>query len=135
MPAAFYDLGRQGFAEAAISWTADTIQTVFIHVPLYTVNLVTHQFLSDVPVGARVGTPQTLASKTASAGVLDADDVLFTALTGPMVGALIIFKWTGADATSRLIIYNDLGIGFGFTPSNLTVPVQWSNTATRIAKL
>lgn len=57
--------------------------------------------------GAVVGTPQTLANKANVNGALDADDALFTAVTGATVEALALYKDTGTPSTSRMIALLD----------------------------
>ncbi|HKX31497.1 MAG TPA: hypothetical protein VJ302_27670 [Blastocatellia bacterium] len=53
--------------------------------------------------GCLVGTAQTLANKTATNGVADADDPTFSSVTGATVEAIAIYKDTGTPATSRMI--------------------------------
>lgn len=48
MPNAVYGLGRQGFAEADISWPADAIRIALVNTALYAVSINTDEFLSDV---------------------------------------------------------------------------------------
>lgn len=51
---------------------------------------------------AVVGTPQTLTSPTVVAGVADAADVTYSAVTGATVEAILIYKDTGTASTSRV---------------------------------
>jgi hypothetical protein len=53
--------------------------------------------------GALVGAKQTLGSPTVTAGVADAADVTFTAVSGASVEATIIFRDTGTASTSRVV--------------------------------
>ncbi len=53
--------------------------------------------------GALVGAKQTLASPTVTAGVADAADVTFTAVSGASVEATVIFRDTGTASTSRVV--------------------------------
>lgn len=99
MANALYDTGRNAFLTGDVDWVADTIKVVLVDAADYTVNLGTHDFLDDVAAGARVATA-TLANKSASAGVADADDVTFTAVSGDISEALVIYKDTGNEATS-----------------------------------
>lgn len=82
-----------------------------------------------------VGTPQTLASKTSTAGVADAADITFTAVSGATVEALIIYKDTGVSSTSNLIAYIDSATGLPATPNGGDITVTWDNSANRIFKL
>ncbi len=133
MASGLYDKGREGFLDGSIDWDTDTIKVVMVDSADYTVALATHDFIDDVPVIARVGTAQTLATKTVTAGVADAADVTFTAVTGDSVEALVVYKDTGSEATSRLICYID---GFtAVTPNGGNINVAWDNGANKIFKL
>jgi hypothetical protein len=58
--------------------------------------------------GALVGTEVTLAGKTATAGVLDANDVTFpTPPAGAAVQAVMIREDTGTASTSRMVLFID----------------------------
>lgn len=131
-----YDKGRQGFLDGDIDWSADTIQAILVDTALYTVNLNTHDFLNDVPVGARVGSPITLSSKTSTDGVADAADISFTGLSSaPSIEALVIYKSTGTESTSALIAYIDTATGLPVSSGATQVDVQWDNGANKIFKL
>jgi len=56
---------------------------------------------------AVVGTPQTLASKTNVSGVLDASDSTFTAVSGSVVNAIIMYRDSGVESTSRVLALMD----------------------------
>lgn len=136
MANALYDKGREAFGNAGINWGADTIKCILVDTGVYTPNLATDQFLSTIVAGARVGTAQTLANKTNVAGVVDADDINFTGLTGaPSIEALVIFKDTGVEATSTLIAFIDTATGLPTAAGLSSAAVQWSNGANRIFKL
>lgn len=97
-------------------------------------NLTLVDFLDDVSAG-RVNSDQTLASKTVLSGVADAADITYTAVTGATVEAIIIYKSTGVESTSRVIAVIDVGTGLPVTPNGGDITVQWDNTANRIFKL
>lgn len=132
MASGLYDKGREGFLDGSIDWDTDTIKCCFIDTADYVVNLATHDFLDDVAAGARIGTPQTLAGKTVTAGVADATDPVFTSVTGDSAEAFIIWKDTGVEATSRLIGYID---GFTVTPNGGNITAVFDNGANKIFKL
>jgi hypothetical protein len=135
MANALYDKARQKFLEGSILYLTDTIKVLLVDIGLYTVNLATHEFLSDIPAGARVGTAQTLAGKTSAAGVADANDVTFNTVTGSSVEALVLYKDTGVEATSPLIAYLDTATGLPITPNGGNINVVWDNGANKIFKL
>ena len=113
----------------------DTIKAILVDLADYTYNAA-HEFLSDVPAAARVATSAALANKTVSARVFDADNAAFTAVAGDQVEAIILYKDTGVEATSRLVLFLDTGItGMPYTPSGADVTVAWDNGANKIARL
>lgn len=57
--------------------------------------------------GAVVGTAVTLASPTVTSGVADAADSTFTAVSGNSAEGILIYKDTGAAATSRCAAWID----------------------------
>ncbi|WP_409430534.1 hypothetical protein ACJEIK_26220 [Mycobacterium sp. SMC-16] len=135
MANALYDKGREAFLTGGINWLADSIKAVLVDTGAYTVNLATHQFLSDIAAGARVATSANLSAKTVAAGVADAADSLFTAVSGPSVEAVVLYKDTGTAGTSALIAYIDTASGLPVTPNGGDITVTWDNGANKIFKL
>jgi hypothetical protein len=135
MANALYDKGREGFLTGQIHWDTDVVKAVLIDAADYTVNLATHQFLSDIPTAARVATSDGFTSKTAAAGVADAADFTFAAVSGDPVEALVIYQDTGSESTSRLIAYIDTATGLPVTPNGGDINVAWDDGANKIFKL
>ncbi len=136
MANALYGKGREAFGNAGINWGSDTIKAILVDTSAYTVDIDVHDNLDDIPVGARVGTAQTLASKTNTLGVFDAADISFTGLSSaPSIEALVIFKDTGVESTSTLIAYIDTATGLPTTAGLSSVSVAWSNGSNKIFKL
>ncbi|HXG46041.1 MAG TPA: hypothetical protein VNO52_00320 [Methylomirabilota bacterium] len=135
MANALYDKGREGFLDGSIDWDTHTIKAVLLDGADYTPNLATHDNLDDVPAAARVGTPQTLANKTVTNGVADADDITFPNVTGDPCEYILLYKDTGVEATSRLIALFDTATGLPVTPNGGNITVSWDNGANKIFKL
>jgi len=123
---ALFDKARESFLRGEIIWQTDTIKVVLVDAGQYTPNLATHQYLSDVPSGARTATSAALTSKTTAAGVADAADPVFTAATGVQSEYLVIYQDTGSAATSRLIAYIDTATGLPVTPNSGDINVIFS---------
>jgi hypothetical protein len=132
---ALYDKGRQKFLEGAIAWLADDIKAVLVDAADYTIDLAAHEFLSDIPIVARVSTTDNLAGKTSTGGVADADDTVFPLASGDPCEAIVLYRDTGTAATSPLIAYIDDADGLPVTPNGQDIPVTWSNGANKIFKL
>lgn len=136
MANALYDLGREAFAAAGINWATDDIRAILLDTALYTVNLATDDFLSDIPAGARVGAAVALANKTNVGGICDADDVVFPGLVAaPTIEALAIYKHNASEAAARLIAYIDTGTGLPTPAGASQVTIVWANTTNKIFKL
>jgi hypothetical protein len=131
---ALFDHGRQAFLEGSIHWLTDTINAVLV-TTAYTPNLVTDQFLSDVGENT-IGTPQTLTHPSSTAGVADADDVVFTAVVaGSIVKYVLIYKLGDMDSNSPLIASIDIATGLPISTTGNDINVQWDNGSNRIFKL
>lgn len=129
-----YSKAREAFLKGEINWLSDTIKVVLVDTDDYTVNVVGHDYLNDVPSAARVATA-TLSSKSATNGAADAADATFTAVTGDFCEALVIYKDTGAEDTSPLIAYIDDGLNLPVTPDGSDIVVQWSDVDSKIFQL
>jgi len=137
MANAFYDHALQSFAAGEIAWLTDNIKVAAVRTGggHYVVNLATDQFLSAIAGADIVSTTANLGSKTDTAGVLDAADTAFVAVSGSTIGALVIYQDTGVAGTSRLIMYIDTGAGIPAVPTGADINLAWSNDANKIGKI
>lgn len=134
MANALYNSARQAFLDGDLDWTAQAFKVILVDTADYTFSQ-THDFLDDVPSLARVATSGNLANKTSTSGVADADDIVFTAVTGDPCEALIIYQDTGTAATSRLVAYIDTVTGFPVTPNGGDIYVTWDSGSNKIFRL
>jgi len=134
MANALYANFKQKLGEAGFNLTSDTIKVVLVDTADYTPNLATDTNLVNIAAGARVATG-TLANQAWAAGVFDADDITFTAVTGDQSEALVIYKDTGTEATSLLIALFDTVTGLPVTPNGGDIQIVWDNGANKIFKL
>jgi activator of HSP90 ATPase len=88
-----------------------------------------HNFYDDV-VAAEVGTPQRITTPTVANGTFDGDNVTYTAVTGDVVEALVVYRHNaGANSTWKLVVYLDTGItGLPVTPNGGDITVTWHGT-------
>ena len=135
MANALYDLSRQKFLEGGIAWLTDTIKLYLVDNADYTVNLSVHDFADDVATAGKVATSTAFGTKTSTNGVADAADVTLSAVTGDPSESIIIWKDTGAQATSPIIAYIDTATGLPVTPNGGDITVTWDNGANKIFKL
>lgn len=127
MANAVFAAGREGFATAQVNWPTDTINVTAIDLADDTISLAADDFYDDIAAAARVATV-ALSGKTATGGVLDAADATMTAVVGDQFEALIIWKNTGTESTSRLLVYLDTSTtgAISLTPNGGDVLVVWS---------
>lgn len=130
-----YGKGREGFLGSDIDWDADIIKVVAVDTDDYTVDIDVHEFLSDIPVAARVATSDPLTAKTKTLGVAGAANSVFAAVTGDPFEAVVIFQDTGDAATSRLIAYIDTADGLPMTPNGGDINMNFDTGPNKIFKL
>lgn len=135
MANALYDKGREGFLDGSIDFDTDDIRCILIDAADYTVDLATHDNLDDIPAAARVAVSGAFTGKTVAGGVADANDVTFSSVSGDQCEAIVIYKHTGVESTSRLIAYIDSATGLPVTPNGGDITIQWSSAAEKIFKL
>lgn len=130
-----YDSARQRFLEAQINWMTDTIKVILVSSSGYSVNVTTHQYLSDISSSARIAGPVTLTSKATTGGAADAADVTFTSVTGATINSIILYSDTGTESTSPLIAYIDTATGLPITPNGGDIIVTWDNGVNKIFRV
>lgn len=135
MANSLFDKARELFLTAGIDWSSDTIKCQLIDYGAWTPNYSTNNWLADVSISARIGSPQTLTGKTTSGGAADANDVTFSSISGPQLEALLLYKDTSVEATSPLIAIIDQAYGLPITPNGGDIIVTWDNGTNRIFRL
>ena len=135
MASALYGLAKKAFLDKDIDMLVDDIKVVLVDSADYTLNLATHDFLDDIPAGARVATSGNLANKTTTLGVFDADDITIAGVTGDQFEYIIIYRDTGTAGTSQLIACIDTATGIPCTPNGGDITISWDSGANKIFAL
>ena len=86
----------------------------------------THQFYSSLT--NIQGTDVAITTPTVVNGLFDGDDCTFTAVSGTVIGAIVIYrKNTGANTTWRLVLYEDTSVtGLPVTPNGGNIVITWN---------
>lgn len=94
------------------------IKAVMVDEGAYTYND-SHEFLSDIPSGARIALSGNLSSKGVSdLAAFTSANCRWEGVTGVSVEAVALFVDTGVPGTSRLIAFYDTGVtGLPVTPA------------------
>jgi hypothetical protein len=134
MANALYAKGKEKMLSAQINFPSDTLKVALV-LNTYPQNLTTNEFYTSISTYV-IGTPQTLTSPTVTAGVFDAADVTFTAVTaGSTCEGVVIYKDTGVAGTSPLIAYIDTITGFPLATNGGDITVQWDAGTYKIFSL
>ena len=133
MANALYPKAKEAFLNGSINMVANTITIALIDTGVYTYST-SHQYRSDISNSAVISTT-TLTNKTITGGVFDADDALFSSVTGANAEALIIFSDSSVQGTSRLIAYIDSATGLPILPNGGDITVAFSSGSSRIFAL
>ena len=128
-----YGLGRESFLKGEISWSANNIKVALVDSAVYTPNLATDQYITDI--ASVVATSANLTSKTTTAGVADAADITFSSVTGAISEFLVLYQDTDTPSTSRLIARIVEAEGLPVTPNGGDVAIMWDNGTNKIFKL
>ena len=136
MPNTIYPKALEQLLQGGINLTSADVKAVAVDTGAYTYSAA-HQFLSDIPVGARIATSPNLASKTLTNGTFDSADIVFAPFSGATVEAIVLYIDTGVASTSRLLAMIDTNAGLPFTPNggnlNIGVPSGWLQLAATVS--
>lgn len=125
MANALYAKTKAQMLQGTVDLLTDDIRCILVDLADYTFDAA-HEFLSDVPSGARVATSGSLTGKgvTASTAGFTSDFKTFSAVTGDQAEALILYIHTGTEGTSRLLSFHDTGVsGLPVTPDGRDIKV------------
>ncbi len=116
-------------------WTSDDVVAVLIATGQYTPSI-NHATLLDIPASARVAVSDVLTGKTVDVNVVNADDYLFSDVSGLPVNAIVLAVSGTTEATSWLICHlDDCVTGIPFNPSASPVQITWNEGASKIFAL
>lgn len=133
MANAFYDLGLAKILDETIDLLTDGIKVALVQAALYTPDLSTDEFLSDIPTPSVTAISNPLSGRTYSSNVFDALDITLDGVTGAQSDYLIIFQDTGVTGTSPLIAFIDVASGqLPVVPNSQDIHVLWNSGAAKI---
>ena len=134
MANAMYSKGKEKILSAGINWVTDLLKAVLIK-NTYAQNLVTDEFHSTI-ASYVLNSAKTITSPSVTAGVFDADNVTFQAVTaGDTVEAVVIYKDPTVSGPSPLLLYIDNLTGFPLATNCGDITIQWDNGAFKIFSL
>jgi len=131
-----YSYAKKLILDGDIDFINDSIKAVIVNSG-YTANQALHQFKSDIGSSNIESTSSNFTNKSTTAGVFDASDLLIENYNGNAFSYILVYKDTGNDSTSPLILYIDTAEGLPFQGVNATanITIEWSNTVQKIFSL
>jgi hypothetical protein len=81
----------------------------------------TDEWISDIPGAGIIARSGTLAGKTTTLGVFDANNITVSAVPAGNVDTVIVCADLGADGASPVLCWLDLGVVFPTTGADVTV--------------
>lgn len=127
MPNAIYPKWKEAILNGGSNVALNgTVRATLVDLADYTYGAA-HEFITSVPVGARVATVTLSVGKTYTNGLFDANDVTFPTVTGDQSEAIILWIDTTVEATSRLVAFFDTGVtGLPVTPNGGDINIAWN---------
>lgn len=122
-----YEKARRLFLSGQIDWPTANVGLLLIDSTKYAPNFADHTTLADIPEVARIGSPGKLTGKVIVGNACDADDLNLEKVTGPVIGAQVIYLDTGDESTSTLIQYMDKGKGYPTVPNGGDIKIIWDD--------
>lgn len=121
-------LRAASLGEANTDLLTEDVKIVFVDGADYTENLNTDEFLTSIPLAARIATSGNLVAKTMPGIVFDANDITIASVSGDQFEKVVGFIDTGVEATSRLVWLMDSGTGLPFTPAGSDITSTWAGS-------
>ena len=131
-----YTKGKQRLLEGTIDLANDDIRVALVDTGVYTANLSTDDYFSDIPNNAIVATAN-LENCSVTDGVFDADDTTFLSVptSANTIELIVILKWTGNSETSPILGHIDTANGLPTTPNDGNITIIWSEDTSKIFRL
>jgi len=131
-----YGKAKQSLLNGEFNISSDSLKVLLV-TESYVPNQNIDQFVSNISGSYIKQRTSSLTNVTNTLGVIDADNVLVSNYDGSAFKALVIYKDSGTDATSRLLAYIDTATGIPFLGINATtdITISWSSGSNKIISL
>ncbi len=123
-------LGNATFVRANI--LSDTVRAVFVDHADINIDPATHDAYNDITAAGRITGTTTggpaLTGRTDTGGTFDAADTTFASVSGDQPDSLTLYKDTGSESTSLLLVFFDTPSGNFPVPNGGDILVTWSGS-------
>jgi hypothetical protein len=135
-----YNKAKEDFLNGNLNLASNTITVLLVDTDVYTFSNA-HEDRADIPNTAVVSS-NTLVNTTTTGGVFDADDTVFTSVSGANCEAIVLYHNTGGaetdgarQADSRLIAFFDTASGLPILPNGGDITIRYADSSTKIFAL
>ena len=132
MANALFDGHRELVQQGTYDMSTMDTRVVLVDHGVDTPNPTVDDNLDDIAAGARVKVSGDLASKTITDGVYDLSDVTLTGGTSASVESVVIYRHTGTESTSTLLVFIDTATGLPLPIVGGDVTITWDNGANKV---
>lgn len=131
-----YGKAKQSLLNGEFNISSDSLKVLLV-TDSYVPNQNVDQFVSNISSSYIKQRTSSLTNVTNILGVIDADNASVANYDGSAFKALVIYKDSGTDSTSRLLAYIDTATGLPFLGINTTtdITINWSNGSSKIISL
>lgn len=131
MANALYPKGKEVILDETITLSSGTIKAALLRSYTYSS---AHEDVADITgAGGTVVATTTLASKTFTSGVFDANDVTWTAVAnGAACDNFVLYQDGATDADRRLIMFVDAYANLPVTPNGGDITIEWDSGSNKI---
>lgn len=131
-----YGKAKQSLLNGQFNISSDSLKVLLV-TESYVPDQNTDQFVSNISGSYIKERTSSLTNVTNTLGVIDANDITVAQYSGLAFKALVIYKDSGTDSTSRLLAYIDTATGIPFAGINATIniTINWSNGSNKIISL
>lgn len=126
-------LGSATAQPPGIDYLADDIRVFCVDTNQYSFDI-THEFLTDIPVGARVASGLLTNKSVDTNGAWDADPLVLPTVSGNTFQCLIFVKDTGVAATSPLLVRIDSYTNLPTTPNSGDITITFPTDSNKILR-
>lgn len=132
-----YNKAKESMLSGLINLSTKKIRALLINNSLYTPNVNSDQYVSQIPVSAIKKRSGDLDNVTFLLGVVDANDLIIADHDGSAFNSIICYQVGTSDSDAILLFYIDTAVGLPFSGSDTELPVTiiWDNGANKIIAL
>ncbi len=110
MANALYPKFKEALLQGSVNMSSSDVKAIIVDLADYTYSS-SHEFLSDVPSGAREEISAALGSKTFTNGTFDSADTSWPSAAGdPVEAVILVVGDTSTPASCRLAAFYDTGV-------------------------